>query len=72
MSRLMLLYMPAHSPYDILIRNALCFVALHDKRQWDFACALVHDADHCAVGDVWVVEKMGLQFCGGDLMALDR
>lgn len=71
MPRLMLLYIPAHSACDLLIRNALCFVAFHDKRQWDFACALVHDADHCAVGDVWVVEKMGLQLCGSDLMALD-
>ena len=69
-SRLMLLNMLMNCFHDIGIRNTLCFFALDDKGQGYFSCALVHNANYCAVGNVGMVEKMGLQFRWRNLMAL--
>lgn len=62
-----LLDFPREDPIVLLQANR---GRLDDKCLGDFAAFLVGDLDNGTVGDGRVSEKMGLEFCGSDLVTL--
>lgn len=55
---------------DLFLRNALCLGGRNDESPRNLARLDARDADYSAVGHEGMLEEVGLELCGCDLMSL--